>query len=293
VYGELLYIRPRNAEVAYGVPIDGPITEAPANNPIQVGEIGIVDPDYEVGAAAGFNLAVNPLTSFDVRYTTIDFSTMNRISTAPPDVIRSIVSHPSSSSVATDFLSASANLGIDYDTVDLTLRHLFVGGNVFSVNYFLGARYAQLDQRFDATFVNNETESVITDVDFDGVGLRLGFDAERHSCHRPLRYYARGAANFLAGRFRASYFQGSSFDPEIVNTFWEAGRVVPTLDLELGMGWRSAADRLRLSIGYRVDAWFNMVTTEEFIWGVQENSFLGLHDTMSFDGLVGRAEFRF
>jgi hypothetical protein len=293
VYAELLYLRPRNSDVAYGVPIDGPITAPPANNPIQVGEVGIVDPDYEVGATAGFNLALDPLQSLDARYTTIDFSTSHSITTAPPDVIRSIVSHPSSASVATDFLSGSANLDIDYDTVDLTLRHLFVGGNVFAVNYFLGTRYGQIDQRFGATFVNNEIETVRTDVDFEGIGLRLGLDAERHSCTSRWRYYARGAANFLAGRFRASYFQGSSFDPEIVNTSWEAGRIVPTLDLELGLGWRSAADRLWLSVGYRVDAWFNVVTSEDFIGSVQQNDFLGLSDTISFDGLVSRAEWRF
>jgi hypothetical protein len=293
VFGEFLYLRPRNADIAYAVPIDGPITQAPANNPLQVGRIAVVDPDYETGYAGGINLALNPLTSFNVKYSSIDFQTSDRIGTTPPNVIRSIVAHPSSQSTQTDFLSASASLGIDYDTLDLTLRHLFVGGDVFAVNYFLGARYGQLDQNFSSIFVDNETEAVTSDVDFEGVGLRLGFEAERHSCRSALRYYARGAANFLAGRFRANYFQGTTFDPSIVDTSWEAGRVVPTLDLELGVGWRSASDRVRVSVGYRVDAWFNMVTNEDFIFAVQQNNYLGLEDTMSFDGLVGQAEFRF
>lgn len=293
VFSEFLYLRPRNADIAYAVPIDGPIVQAPANNPLQVGRIAVVDPDFETGYAGGINLALNPLTSFNVKYSSIDFQTSDRIGTTPPNVIRSIVAHPSSQSIQTDFLSASASLGIDYDTLDLTLRHLFVGGDVFAVNYFLGARYGQLDQAFSSVFVDNETEVVNTDVDFEGVGLRIGFEAERHSCRSPLRYYARGAANFLAGRFRASYFQGTNFDPTIVDTFWEAGRIVPTLDLELGVGWRSASDRIRLSVGYRVDAWFNMVTNEDFINAVQQNNYLGLEDTMSFDGLVGQAEIRF
>lgn len=293
VFGEYLYMRPRNAEIAYAVPIDGPIVAGPANNPLQVGRIAVVDPDYESGYAGGINLALNPLTSINAKYSSIDFQTSDRIGTAPPNVIRSIVAHPSSQSTQTDFLSASASLGIDYDNFDLTLRHLFVGGDVFAVNYFMGARYSQLDQHFNSIFVDNETETVTADVDFEGVGLRLGFEAERHSCSSALRYYARGAANFLAGRFRSSYFQGTTFDPTIVDTHWEAGRVVPSLDLELGVGWRSAADRVRVSVGYRVDTWFNMVTNEDFIYAVQQNNYLGLEDTISFDGLVGQAEIRF
>ncbi|MCA9216818.1 MAG: hypothetical protein KDB27_27300 [Planctomycetales bacterium] len=293
IFSEFLYLRPRNADIAYAVPIDGPITQAPANNPIQVGRIAVVDPDYETGYAAGINLALNPLSSINVRFSSIDFQTSDQISTTAPNVIRSIVSHPSSQSTQTDFLSASASLGIDYDNIDLTFRHLFVGGDVFAVNYFLGARYSQLDQHFNSMFVDNETEQVTTDVDFEGVGLRLGFEAERHSCFSRLRYYTRGAANFLAGRFRADYFQGTTFDPTIVDTYWEAGRVVPSLDLEIGVGWRSESDRFRMSVGYRVDAWFNMVTNEDFVYAVQQNNYLGMEDTISFDGLVAQAELRF
>ena len=293
VYGEFLYLRARNSDIAYGVPVDGPITSPPSNNPIQVGPVGIVDPDHEGGYATGIRLALSPLSSLDIKYSSIDFLAENSIATEVPNVIRSLVSHPSSLSVATDFLSASASLEIEYDTLDLTFRHLFVGGDVYAVNYFLGARYGRLDQMFESTFVDNEIEDVRSDVDFEGVGLRIGLEAERHSCRTRIRYYARGAANLLAGRFRANYVQGTNFDPVVVDTDWEAGRVVPTLDLEVGVGWNSRYDRVRISAGYRYDSWFNMVTNEDFIWAVQQNNFLGLEDTMSFDGLVGRVELRF
>ena len=161
ITAEFLYLRVRNAEIAYGVPIDGPITAPPANNPIQVGRIATVDSDYEPGFSAAINFALNPLSSLNFRYTGVDFETSDSVSTIPPDVIRSIVAHPSSQSTQTDFLSASAGLGIDYSTIDLTLRHLFVGGDVFAVNYFLGTRYGQLDQYFQSVFVDNETEFVI------------------------------------------------------------------------------------------------------------------------------------
>jgi hypothetical protein len=130
------------------------------------------------------------------------------------------------------------------------MRHLFVGGQVFSVNYLLGARYGNQEQDFGTMFTDNGTETVATDIDFDGGGLRIGVDAERQACNSRLRLYTRGSASFQAGRFRASYFQGQSFDPSVVATDWEAGRIVPVLDLELGAGWSSCSGCLRFNAGY-------------------------------------------
>lgn len=292
-YASFIYMRPRDAQIAYAVPIDGPIAQAPAANPIQIAGVGVVEPEFEPAFNVGFNLALNSMSSLDINYTMFESSTMDQIETSAPNVMRSIVSHPSSTSTATDFLTASANLDIDYDVLDLTFRHLFVGGRVFAVNYFLGARYGTLDQQFRAHFVDNGTEDVQTTIDFEGAGLRFGLDAERHACRSRLRYYAKASASFIAGRFRTNYFQGTSFDPTIVDTNWEAGRVVPILDFEIGAGWRSANDRLRLSAGYMVSSWYNMVKTDDFIWAVQQNNFLEMHESITFDGLVGRVEYRF
>lgn len=293
VHASILYLRPRNADVAYGVPIDGPIVNAPANNPIQVGRVGVVDFDYETGFDVGFNLAVNAMTSVYANLLMFDSSATDSISTTAPDVIRSIVSHPSSTSAATDYLSGSANLDLDLDVVDVGLRHLFVGGRVYALNWFAGARYARLNQQFGANFIDNGTEDVVTDIDFDGAGVRLGLEAERQSCRSRLRVYSKASSSFLAGKFSASYFQGQSFDPSVVDTNWEAGRIVPVLDLEAGAGWTSKSGRLRLGVGYMVSAWFNTVQTEEFIQSVQQNSFIDLGSTLTFDGLRGTAELRF
>ena len=293
VSASFLYLRPRNADIAYAVPIDGPIAQAPANNPIQIGGVGVVDPGYETAFGASVNLALNSMTSLYGEVMVLDSSSRDQIATSAPNVLRSIVSHPSSASIATDFLSGSAHLDLDLETFDLGIRHLFVGGKVFAVNYFVGARYARLEQMFDATFLANGSETVRTDVDFDGVGPRLGFEAERQSCHSRLRLYTRASASFLAGRFQANYFQGGSFDPTVVETDWEAGRVVPVLDIELGGGWSTRNDRFRVSAGYLVSSWFNSVKTENFIRSVQNNDFIDLHDTITFDGLRVQAEFRF
>lgn len=293
VYASLLYLRPRNADVAYAVPIDGPITSAPANNPIQIGDVGVVDPNFETGFSGGINLAVNSKTSVFAEAMVYDNTETDSIATTAPNVLRSIVSHPSSASVSSDFLSGSASLELELDSLDLGIRHLFVGGQVFAVNYIVGARYSSLDQNFNAEFISNGAETVQTTIDFEGIGPRIGFEAERQSCRNRMRIYTRSSASFLAGRFQTTYFQGQSFDPTVVDTYWEAGRVVPVLDFELGAGWTSAGGCVRLSAGYLVSSWFNTVKTEDFIRSVQNNDFIELHDTLTFDGLRATAELRF
>jgi hypothetical protein len=203
------------------------------------------------------------------------------------------VTHPSTASAAQDGLSARANLEVDFDLIDVSYRHLLKCSELYSANYVVGARYAKLEQQFDSQFVKQGLETVTTDIDFDGAGLRLGLETQRYSCRNRLHVYANGYASFMAGRFRAHYFQGQAFDPTVVNTEWEAGRIVPILDLEAGVGWTSDNGKLSLSAGYLVNAWFNTVKTQDFIHAIQSNNYLGLSDTMTFDGLQARLAYQF
>ena len=290
VYGEFLYLRPRNADVAYAVAANGPITSAV---PIQVAPVGVLDPDFEVGFRAGMNVALDTVSSLDIRYTMFESETEDETSTQAPFVLQSLVNHPSSVSAATDSLSAIANLDINFDLGDVAYRHLLICREVFSLNYVLGARYARLEQEFYSEFLKNGVEEVATDIDFEGAGLRIGLESARFSCRNNLHVYARGYASFVAGRFKSDYSQSLSFDPEVVQTSWEAGRIVPILDLEMGVGWSSDSGKLRLTAGYLVSSWFNTVTTQEFIQSVQGNQYLDLSDSLTFDGLNARVEYRF
>jgi hypothetical protein len=289
VRASALYIRPRDADVAYAVPIDGPISGL-LDNPIQVGTVGVVDPDYEVGFDVGLDWAIGCLTSITADFRFLESTTSNQIATSAPYVLRSLVAHPATTSAAADFLTASASSDIELNVLDVGIRHLFVGGDVFAVNYSVGARLGRLEQSFDSLFEDNGTEQVNTDIDFDGAGVRLGLEAERYSCHSCLRGYGRAHASFLAGRFEGRYLQQQSFDPTVVDTGWEAGRVVPILDLELGVGWTSKTGCLKVNVGYMFSSWFNVVKTEDFINAVQINDFTDLDDVLSFDGLVGQLE---
>ena len=296
-FGDFLYLRPRNAEVAYAVPFNGPATPS-GDVPIQVGRIATVDPDYTPAFRVGFDRALSDCSSLGATYTQLDSSTSDSISVDAPIVIRSMVIHPSTPNAAADWLSAQADYDIRYKLVDLDYRRVFACGDLYSVNYLIGARYGHLEQDFRSTFTETGTEAINTDITFDGGGIRVGLEGERHAQCSGFLVYGKSTASFVAGEFSARYFQGSSFDPEIVDASWKAGRIVSMLELELGVGWASRSGCFRISGGYMVSAWYNAVTTSDFIGAVQQNDFTGLGVSelggkLTFDGLVARAELRY
>jgi len=291
-FGEALYLRPRDAEVAYAVPFNGPAAQPPAV-PIQIGPLGMVDPDYDVGFRVGYETVFNDCTSIGVTYTRFETDTRSAIATQAPFVVRSMVSHPSTFGATSDGLQASARYDLDFALVDADVRGVIACGPCYLINWVGGARYATSEHQFSSQFAVNGRETVLTNIQFDGAGLRVGLEGERHARKGGWMVYGKGAASFTAGEFRAFYGQGQAFDASVVATRWKAGRIVSMLDLELGAGWTSPNGCLRLTAGYMVSAWYNVVMTDEFIHAVQTNNFIDLGDTITFDGLVVRAEYRF
>jgi hypothetical protein len=292
-FAELQYLRPRDAEVPYAVAVDGAIIPPGGVAPVQVGGIGMVDPDAEPGVRAGFALALDDCAELVAAFTHFESSTSHRISVPPGDVIRSLVFHPATASAAADFLDAGAAYGVDFQLADLDYRRTFSCGAYHTMSYTAGVRYAHIEQDFGAVFTDFGTETIDTSIAFDGGGIRVGWEGERYAPCFGLMAYGRAAASFVAGEFSAHYFQGEAFDPEVVNTNWKVGRIVTMLELELGVGWVSPCNRYRFTTGYLVNSWMNAVKTADWIGAVQINDFSGLGDTMTFDGLVARAEVRY
>lgn len=293
-FGDFLCLRPRNAEVVYGVPFNGPVT-SPPDVPIQIGGLGLTDYDYEPAFRVGYTGALNDCASLGVTYTQFDSSTSDSISTAAPYVIRSMVSHPSTLSASSDGLDASAAAGIDFDLVDLDFRGAILCGDRHTVNYLLGVRYAYLEQGFFSRYAVNGVETVATDVFFDGGGIRLGLEAERYIySNSRFMVYGRGFASFVAGEFEARYVQDNAFSADhVVDARFKFGRLMSILDLEVGVGWTSYSGRWRMAGGYLFSAWYNAVKTDDFIQAVRSNTFVGLGDKLTFDGLTARIEYRF
>jgi hypothetical protein len=296
VFGEALYLRPRNAEVAYAIPIAGPVAPA-LGNEVPVGPVALVDPDYDWAFRVGGNWALDQGSSITAAYTRLRSETMGAASIAAPDVLRALVTHALGIGLATDALGAEAVLDIDLDTADIDFRSLCAGCEcgdyAYAVNYIIGARYAELEQRFAASFVNVSTTTVESNIRFEGAGMRFGLQGERFFPSSGLFVYGTGITNILFGEVDATYMQTNTIGGLEAATAWSAGRVVPVLELELGVGWLGMNRHLKLSAGYRVSSWFNVPTTDDWIWAVQNSDFRDLDGTLTFDGVVGRAEWLF
>jgi hypothetical protein len=257
-YGDFMYIRPRNANVAYGVVFNGPPDTAPTvATPLQVAPPGIASIDYHPGFRTGFSKALDECNAVVATFTHYEGEDRDEISTNQY-LIRSMVSQPStwSSNAASDWLQAASDYSMIFNLADIDFRWTFENQN---------------DTR---------------------LSLFGGFEAQRRT-PIGLVIYGRTAASAVAGTFRCAYTQSNVVAGPAIDTGYSADRVVPMLDAELGTGFSLWDDKLRLTVGYSFSAWFNLVRTDQFIGAVQANNFSGMSDGLSFDGFVARAELQF
>ena len=298
VWGEFLYIRPRNAEVAYALPIDGPVAPV-LGNEVVMGPVAVVDFDFEPAFRAGVNVRLHEDSSIALQYSHLRASASDTAVAIAPLELRSLASHPLGVNAATDVDAANATHDIEYDLIDGDFRALVDGCELceeqcaHAINVILGGRYVQFDQRFRSNFVTLTTTSVDTNIDFNGGGIRLGVEGERHGTRRGFFVYGRGITNLMVGEFKADYRQTHTLGGIEAFTDYQVGRVVPAVDLEVGLGWVAPRHRLRLSAGYMTSWWFNVVKTEDFIRAVQSGNFDDPSGTLTFDGLTARAEWQF
>ena len=301
LFGDFLYLRPRNADVAYALPIEG---TAALGDEVPIGAVALVDQEYEPAFRVGGNWCLTEGASIRGQYTYFRSESTDSVINPNPaagTVIRSLVLHPNTANAASDYDSANATQRIDYDLVDIDYRGLILGcesccGNLcaIAVNGVVGGRYVRMDRDFRSTFVDGTvTDQVDTNIDFDGGGIRLGIEAEHHATATGLFVYGSGVTNLMVGEFQADYRQTNSVAGTEAATAWSAGRIVPTVDLELGVGWVGPRRRLKFSGGYLVSTWFNVVTTEDWINAVQTSNYDDMSGILTFDGLVARAQFDF
>jgi hypothetical protein len=295
IFGELMVLRARGVEVAYAVPIDGAIVPPPVV-PIQVGPTAVADPDYSAGFRIGGMYALDDCSSVSLTYTRFQSSSVDAAATTAPLVLRSLVFHPGTANAGSDFLAAFANSDVKFDLVDADYRGVWAADDLSVINYLVGVRYAGLGQDFRGVYSGTgTTDTLVSNMNFDGAGMRLGIDGTRFACNSGFLVYGKTSASFIAGEFRGRYTQSSDVDPIIVDTSWKAGRLISILDLELGAGWQSCCGRWRVSGGYMVAGWFNTVPQNQWIQAVQTNNFVGLSNTMNpitFDGFTARLEYR-
>ena len=293
-FGELLYLQPRNVDVTIGIPVATPVI-APGQPAL--GPALVVDSEYHPGFRVGFARALDECATVGVTYSHLDtHQTINPTVDPTAQTIFPLVIHPAQLIPGSTYDTAFGSQDVDFRIVDADFRHVFRACDRYALSYSVGARYVHLRQDFAASFFAPavaDDQTVFTGIRFDGGGVRLGLEGERHAANTCLMVYGKAAASFVAGDFRAAYLQAQPDQLPSVDTSWKAGRVISMLDLELGGGWASPDGNFRVTAGYMLSGWFNVVKTSEWIQAVQTGNYTGLGDTISFDGFVARMELRF
>ena len=291
VWGEFLYLRPRGADVAYATPVDGTLATS-----VPVGRQAVAAFGYDTGFRVGGAWAIDRCSSFTANYMWYQADTSDSISLpGGGSFLRADTVHPSTVNVAADSLSAQALYNFSLQSVDVNYKALLWHGDDFAVNYLFGLRYSRIQQQFGATYSILGTTNVNTNVDFNGIGPRIGFEGERLLGDCGLLVYSKGSVNFLFGSNSADYLQRNIFTGIQAQTSLRETRIVTVPEFELGTGWQTCDGCFRITAGYYVSAWFNMMTTPEYLSTVRENpnSFERQVKTLTLDGLCLRAEWRF
>ena len=292
VFADVLYLRPGNIDYIYAVEQTGPL---PTDSP--TGPTGRVGFDADIGFRVGFSIPMSECSSIMASYTWFETDTSNTITAVAPNVLVFQPGDPSIPNVGATSIQSSANYFLRFQQFDVDYRALLYGTCDSAVNYFAGVRYANLNQAFRAqqdVGVPFGLATVNTEIDFDGFGIGFGLDGIRRSEYSGLLVYGKASSSFVGGEFKADYREVTQFGPNsiIANSLVDF-RVMTILQTELGVGWQSCCGRIRATAGYQVAGWFNALTTGTYILGVQNREFSELFEAISFDGFVGRLEYRF
>jgi len=279
-FAEALYLRPRGATVAFGDPQLGGVSN---------GAVGTINPQYSGGYRLGATFAMSRTASIQLAYTNFQSEANGSIFTAAPFAIQSLVTNPIGPATG---LADFARYTTRFQFADVDYRRLLAGGRNWYVNYSMGTRYGILTQQFRSEQLGAlSTTNVGTNINFEGVGARFGLQGARQANNRGFLIYGKSFGSILAGNNRASYLQTNNLAGVQSTSAWRDFRTVPILEYEVGGGWRSANGRVQITAGYYFGAWFNTVSTGNFIQTVQTsnyNSSINNSSTITFDGLTTR-----
>jgi hypothetical protein len=289
IFGELLYLQAgAGANVVYAVPVDSVAATAQP-----IGALGTLNSDFELGFRFGGILVLDNVSAIVGTYTKWDGEVSGALATTAPNVIRSLVTAPGLPNTALNSQNASAQYDINMQMVDLDYRREIWRRPNISLDGIVGARYAELGQELTVNQVFGPVNTTVdTSIDFTGVGLRLGGEGETRPFGGGFLLYGRSMLDIMFGKFDASFTQSN--DAPAVQSFltMEEDRTVPIAEIELGAGFTQPVYGvlLRFTAGYHFSAWFNTVTTGEYINAVQTGNYLNASDTLTFDGVIGRLE---
>lgn len=294
-FGEYLLLRAFDVDMAHGFQQNG---VGGAGTVIQ-GEVGTVQPQFESGFRVGGDWACTCCSEVRFAYTWYQSHADDVLAAAPGigGTAMSLVLDPGSISAGSTFDLLTATYDINFQTADIDYTFILDRCETSAWNLSVGVRYAHLEQEFSqlGEFTGAlGTMRTSTGINFDGVGLRTGIDAQRAFGKSRVLLYGKCFLSCVFGDFSSHYLQFNNTTATTEATaHWVDGRVMPILETEVGLRWVSCDDHCKFGAGYNTAYWFNAVDTGQFIEAVQNDSFTRVGHAIVFTGLVAHAEYDF
>jgi hypothetical protein len=242
------------------------------------------------GFRAGFARALSPSSDMAVSFMMFEAQEEERAApTTGTDVILPLLFHPTLVNCPLSTSTrARASAGIDFDRINIDYRSRCCWKGA-ELDWLIGFGYGKLEQDLDAIF---DEGSVAVDVDLHGYGLRLGGGASYGLCGC-VRGYAHSDLTLLASNVDARFRNRDIFDGQEVDFNQDLDRIVPILDIEVGLAVDLTC-HTTVKVGYLYSIWWNVVTAPDFAQDVQAGDISGNDgDPLTFDGVFARVEISF
>ena len=185
---------------------------------------------------------------------------------------------------------ATADATLSYNVYDLEISRTADVSQHLSVRPFGGLRFADINQNFSVLYdgADANRDIVGSRIKFDGGGLRAGGQADWKVLDH-ISLYGRAAGSLMVGDFNVtqSEFNNNGTTP-LTNVRESFRKITPVLEMGVGVAYHT--EHFRLSLGYEVTNWFNLVDSPSFVDDVHQGKYQRNVSDLGVDGLAVKAE---
>jgi hypothetical protein len=197
---------------------------------------------------------------------------------------------------------AKAHWKMTLNMTDLELGRNCFASRWLSIRPFIGIRGLVIDQDytvkyFGGTVAPSDEDQVLLDIDFWGVGARMGFDS-LWGLGKGFGVYGNGSASLLAGDFDVQEKEKlEKADLRRFDLKNDVDNVVATADLALGVQWDYLFSRNRFHFGVKFGWEFNIFFDQNQLFNFLSSKNPGVlsfkDDDLTFHGLTLGVRFDF
>lgn len=184
-----------------------------------------------------------------------------------------------------DVRSAAAGQSLDLNLYDLYAGRRILSDNCGSVRLDFGFRYADIDQSQSADYFGGSANGaqVFNRVGFSGAGPTFGGEG-RWNLPWGFSLFGKAHGGLIVGEFENSLREtdngGRTVNANINEHYY---MTIPVLELGTGLSWEYR--NLRLSAGYEVANWVNLIDSPTFIDDFSEGKLGRRRSDLSLQGL--------